>query len=135
MMWREFTRRGSYRWIDLLPSLLKKYNGTVHRTIRARPRDAVVTGKVLPAAAVAPTRSRRLKVGDKVRVSRVKKVFDKGYLQNWTNEVFTVDEVRKTVPVTYGLKDYAGEKVRGGFYRQELQKTLVVSGGKGAEEA
>ena len=34
---------------------------------------------------------------------------------NWTNEIFTVHAVKFTVPVTYHLKDHAGEVVKGGF--------------------
>lgn len=128
LMWREFTRRGSYKWVDLLPSLLHKYNSSVHRTIKARPKDVVAGAVKLPKPSI-PKRlksSSKFKVGDKVRISKVKMVFDKGYLQNWTNEIYTIDKVRKTTnPVTYTLKDYGGEEIIGGFYDWELQKTTV----------
>jgi len=60
---------------------------------------------------------------DKVRISRIKSVFEKGYLPNWSEEVYTVDKVQKTIPVTYKLKDFLGEEIVGTFYEQELQKT------------
>ena len=36
---------------------------------------------------------------------------------------FTVSEVRYTDPITYKLKDFTGEEIKGSFYEQELQKT------------
>ena len=49
--------------------------------------------------------------------------FLKGYTPRWTEEVFTVSEVHYTEPITYKLKDFNGEEIKGSFYEQELQKT------------
>ena len=38
-MWRYFTRRGSYRWIDVLPELMRSYNSSIHRSIGMAPND------------------------------------------------------------------------------------------------
>ena len=58
-------------------------------------------------------------IGDKARISKYKrKVFDKGYTPNWTEEIFVVDEVLLTKPVV----DLMGEVIEGSFYDQELQK-------------
>ena len=64
------------------------------------------------------------KIGDTVRISKHKrKTFDKGYTPNWTEEVFIIDQVRPTEPITYKIKDLNGEEIKGTFYREELQKT------------
>ena len=64
-----------------------------------------------------------LKIGDTVRISKYKrKTFDKGYTPNWTEEVFIIDEIRPTTPITYCIKDLNGEDVKGTFYTEELQK-------------
>ena len=64
------------------------------------------------------------KVGDLVRISKYKrKVFDKGYTPNWTEEIFVVDGIVYTNPITYKLKDLSGEEIQGSFYEQELLKT------------
>ena len=64
------------------------------------------------------------KVGDRVRISKYKrKTFDKGYTPNWTEEVFIIDEIQFTNPITYKIKDLNGEPIKGTFYREELQKT------------
>ena len=61
--------------------------------------------------------------GDKVRISKCKRrVFDKGYTPNWTEEVFVVNGVLPTKPVTYKIVDLMGEEIEGSFYEQELQK-------------
>ena len=52
-----------------------------------------------------------------------KKSFEKGFTPKWTEEVFVVDKVIFTKPVTYKLKDLMEEEVDGSFYEQELQKT------------
>ena len=36
-------------------------------------------------------------------------------------EIFTIDKVLNTKPITYLLKDNNNEEIKGWFYRQELQ--------------
>ncbi|XP_024882914.1 uncharacterized protein LOC112461768, partial [Temnothorax curvispinosus] len=64
----------------------------------------------------------RFKVGDSVRVSKFKTIFEKGYTPNWTTEVFRIVKVQKTNPVTYLLEDFCGKPVAGGFYEYELHR-------------
>ena len=65
----------------------------------------------------------KYKVGDRVRISKYKQIFTKGYLPNWTNEIFTIHNIKQTVPRTYILKDDTGTVLDGGFYEQEISKT------------
>ena len=67
----------------------------------------------------------KFKVGDQVRISRVKGTFEKGYEPNFSYEVFTVKEVLDTNPITYKLVDYHDDPIEGSFYTQELLKTKV----------
>ena len=62
-------------------------------------------------------------IGDNVRITKKKKIFDKGYSQRWTEEVFTISKIQLTIPVTYKITDYNGEVIQGSFYDEELQKT------------
>ncbi|XP_018313642.1 uncharacterized protein [Mycetomoellerius zeteki] len=64
----------------------------------------------------------KFKVGDSVRMSKYKTVFEKGYTPNWTTEVFTIVKVQRTNPVTYLLEDYRGKSVVGAFYEHELHR-------------
>ena len=65
----------------------------------------------------------KFSIGDKVRISKYKRrVFDKGYTPNWTEEVFTIDNTLLTKPVTYKIVDLLGEEIERSFYEKELQK-------------
>lgn len=64
----------------------------------------------------------KFKVGDHVRISKYRMLFDKGYTPNWTTENFTVRKVQyHTNPITYLLKDYQNEEIKGCFYPEEMQ--------------
>ena len=65
----------------------------------------------------------KFKVGDCVRISKHKNVFAKGYVPNWSEEVFVVNKINNTVPWMYETNDLNGEKIVGSFYEKELQKT------------
>lgn len=129
-LWRMFTAQGSYEWLSILPKIVKEYNGTVHRTIGLKPKDVRqkhvkgilerLNRRKMPTHKSASVS--KFKVNDKVRISKYKRVFKKGYLPNWTNETFTIHAVKHTQPVTYVLKDSKGEILKGGFYDQELAK-------------
>ena len=62
----------------------------------------------------------KFKVGDHVRVSKYKNIFAKGYVPNWSEEVFVVSKVKNTVPQTYVINDLSGEEITGSFYEKEL---------------
>ena len=64
----------------------------------------------------------RYNVGNKVRISKFKNIFAKGYTPNWSKEIFIVNKINDTVPWTYSLKDLNGEEILGSFYDRELQK-------------
>ena len=58
----------------------------------------------------------KFKIGDRVRISKYKNIFAKGYTQNWSEEVFIVSKIKSTVPLTYVISDLNGEKIAGSFY-------------------
>ncbi|XP_043479046.1 uncharacterized protein LOC122509234 [Leptopilina heterotoma] len=127
MMWPEFNLQGNYKWINLLPTLMSKYNNKKHRTIGMKPKDVTVedTRELLRRIRKLrriPLKRSKFKVGDRVRVSKFKNIFEKGYTPNWTTEIFTVEKVKSTKPVTYKLKDYQNQPIEGGFYEEELLK-------------
>ena len=64
----------------------------------------------------------KFQVADRVRISKVKRMIEKSYLPNYTEETFTIyKRYARQVPV-YKLKDDAGEILEGTFYEPELQK-------------
>ena len=104
--------------------MVEKYNNTYHRSIKLTPSDAhyqhvhnALYAKVNARKATLP----KFHVGDKVRITRKKGTFEKGFTPNWTEEVFIISSVKATKPPTYTIKDTLGEPVQGAFYEQELQ--------------
>ena len=67
----------------------------------------------------------KFKVGDRVRISKFKNIFAKGYTPNWSKEIFIVNKINDTVPYTYNLKDLNDVEILGSFYDRELQKTKL----------
>ena len=65
----------------------------------------------------------KFKVGDRVRISKYKNIFDKGYTSNWFEEVSVIKNVKNTIPWIYVINDLNGEEIIGTFYKKELQKT------------
>ena len=65
----------------------------------------------------------KFKIGDKVRISKYKrKVFDKGYTPYWTEEIFLVDKIQSTNPITYRLKDLNNKEIQGSFMNQNYYR-------------
>ena len=65
----------------------------------------------------------KYKVGDIVRISKIKNIFAKGYTLNWSEEVFMIENLKTTVPWRYVINDPNGEEIIGTFYEKELQNT------------
>lgn len=126
-MWRYFTKLRKKKYIDVIDDLVYSYNHSYHRSIKMRPIDVNKQNEdkvflnlygIKSLDIVAP----KFKVGDKVRISKNKYLFDKGYTPNWTQELFIISEVIiRDIPV-YKIKDLANEEIKGVFYEPELQK-------------
>lgn len=127
-IWRYMTHRGTYRYVDVLADLVSAYNDSYHRSIGIAPSDVNrnnqerVWQKLYGQQQQQGRRRKQLKIGDRVRISKARRTFKKGYLPSWTEELFTVGRVLKTAPTTYVIKDDADEELKGSFYAQELQK-------------
>ena len=65
----------------------------------------------------------KFKVGDRVRISKYKKFFAKGYTPNWSEEIFVIKKIKNTVPWSYVINDLNGEEIIRTFFENELQKT------------
>ena len=72
-------------------------------------------------------RKPKFRIGDQVRIAKLKRHFEKGYTPNWTEEVFVIDQILPTQPTTYKIRDLADEPIVGSFYEQQLQKTTQTT--------
>ena len=129
-MWKQFTEQNSTKYVDILPVILNEYNNSYHSSVKMTPVEAskkknqgLVYYNLYGNIKSIKTKA-KFKVGDTVRISKYKrKLFDKGYTPNWTEEVFIVSKVLDTKPYTYQITDLRGELISGTFYEQELLKT------------
>ena len=128
-MWRRFTAENTRNWIDMLNELLSKYNNSYHNTIRMRPIDASKkeneseVWKNLFRDEEHARKSNKFRNGDTVRISRIKGIFEHGFLPNWSEQIYKIHIINNSTPVTYILEDLQGEIIVGSFYNEELQKT------------
>ena len=131
-LYRYFTIKNTLNFVPVLQDLVQGYNGSYHRSIKMAP--VKVTGQNeervwnnLYAKRLKRTRSRpKLKVGDRVRLNKKYRVFKKGYLPGWTEEVFVVSRVVPGVLSTYKINEWDGTPVKGTFYAEDVQKVNVT---------
>ena len=95
---------------------------TAHRTIKMKPVN-VTSDSYLEQSEYSNKKEPRFRVGDRVRISKYKKIFANEYSQNWSEEVFVVSKIKNTVPWTYAISDLNGEPIARSFYEKEFQKT------------
>ncbi|XP_066157574.1 uncharacterized protein [Euwallacea fornicatus] len=127
-LYKLFSLNGNHKWVDILSDVIKKYNETKHSTTNVKPiainknNEKEILSRAYNHIKIVE-KSRKFKVGDLVRISKNKHIFEKGYLPNWTTELFSIVKVQLTNPVTYLLEDQTGRPIKGAFYKYELQKT------------
>ena len=132
-MWKYFSGNSTNVYIDVLPDLVREYNNTRHSSIKMTPVKASkkenklrVWRNLYPKHLEIYDIKPKYSVGDKVRISKKKKTFEKRYTTRWTEEIFTIVEVKCTSPVTYKIADLNGEEITGTFMNLNY-KRLVKS--------
>ena len=121
-LYKHMTAVSSDVYYDALDDIVDKYNNTYHNSIKKKPADVTnndYEGYVYEFGEKKPL----FKVGDKVRISKYKDIFSKGYTPNWTKEVFIVRNVKGTMPRTYEIADTNSDDIIGSFYEKEFQGT------------
>ncbi|KAL3087414.1 hypothetical protein niasHS_009565 [Heterodera schachtii] len=127
-LYRYFTERNTYTWIDVVQAIVRAINHSPNSSIGMRPADVnfknaeALRQKLHNAAENVVRRQPRYRVGDRVRIEKYKHVFQKGYLPRFTNELFTVAEVHtERSPVVYRLRDDHNEIISGTVEQQFVQ--------------
>ena len=137
-LYRYFSEKNTTNWIDVLPKITDAINNSVCRITGKRPIDInpenassiweKVYGTYVRGVATnskKKTKSNKFLPGDKVRISRAKPIFEKGYLPTFSDEIFTVNSKSRANPDHFQLKDYKEEPIHGRFYAPELLKVRV----------
>ena len=130
-MWRYVTKTQSVRYVDVLHAFMRSYNETYHRSIGMAPSEVTSTNQETVWQRLYGHESvgtPKFRVGNRVRISKAKRHFEKGYMANWTEELFTIVDAHRSDPPVYRLADCHGDKLDGTFYEPELQKVVVPKG-------
>ena len=127
MMYKKFTENNNTIFYNILDELVNNYNNKYHSTIKMTPIEGskkINEKKLKNIYNFEKTKKLgKFKIGDRVRISLEKNIFEKGYETNWTQEIFVIYDIKYSNVPYYYLKDLNNEKLQGTFYEQELQKT------------
>ena len=111
-------------YLPYFNNLVDQCNNTYHHSINKKPINADCSA--LTEKIETNPKAPKYKVNYRVRVMKYKNIFRKGYTENWSRKVFTIDFGLKTNLWTYKIKDLHREKIIQSFYEKEL--LLIISG-------
>ena len=111
-------------YLPYFNNLVDQCNNTYHHSINKTPIN--VDCSALTEKIETNPKSPKYKVNYRVRVTKYKNIFRKGYTENWSRKVFTIDFGLTTNLWTYKIKDLHIEKIIQSFYEKEL--LLIISG-------
>ena len=141
---RYMTENNTDKWVKILPEITESYNNTIHRSIDMAPTEVTKENEADLWMKLYPNISKnkkelkreqnyrkrdsyfKLQVSANVRISQLKRVFQKEYDERWSREIFTITDrfLKQNIPV-YKLKDWKNDPINGIFYENELQKVIV----------
>ena len=94
---------GDANWIDILDSIIQKYNNTDHTSTKMTPiKASKVTNQKKVLNNLQDKRKKQkpnFKLGDLVRTCDIDKTFSKGDITNWSNKLYMITEIiHETIP-------------------------------------
>ena len=107
-------------YIDKLDDIVKKCNNTYHTSIKMKPVD-VKDSIYIDFKKESNDKNPKFKVGDHVRISKYKNIFAKGYMPNWSEEIFIIKKIKNTVPWTFVITDLNVEEIIGKFMKMKCK--------------
>ena len=119
------------RYTNILNKIIEKYNETPHKGIGGNKPIDIYNGDVKISRVFKYKRyfefypfykKGMILKGQRVRVAQLKSRFQKESTFKWSKEIFVIERVRLTDPVTYVIRDMNNEILSGVFYREELLK-------------
>ena len=102
-LYKQMTAINKNVYYDVLDDVVNKYNNTKHNTIRMKTKE-VKNNNNRVYIDEYNKKSARFNVNDRVRISKFKNIFAKGYTPNWSKEIFIINKINDTVPWKYSLK-------------------------------
>ncbi|KAK3108257.1 hypothetical protein FSP39_004278 [Pinctada imbricata] len=139
LFYRYFTHNRTHKYMGVLQDIVRNYNNRSHRSLNGlspsevNPENEAILWKEMYIDVLNKSKIRRnkkkiykrfkFKRGDYVRLSSLKRTFQRDYEQKWSEEVFIITRrfLRQGIPV-YKVSDYDEDPIEGTFYESELQK-------------
>jgi hypothetical protein len=132
-LYKSFTYKNTYRFVDVLQKFVKGYNATVHSTTGKAPARVTDSDVLAIWERINEKRDRihiaqpKFRIGQHVRISKEKIKFAKGGEQNYTTEVFLIIKVICRIPrPVYELEDLNQKLIDGQFFNEELSTVLIT---------
>ena len=124
--YKKVTANDKKSYLPYLNKLVDQYNNTYYHSIHKKPIniDYSALTKNIEMNPKAP----KFKVNYRRRITNYKNIFSKGYIENWSREIFIIDSVFKSNPwtlTTLKIKDLNGEKIIGSFHEKELLRSIL----------
>lgn len=136
----------TFRFINVLDDIVNSYNNSYHRSIKMTPREVndkniLQVYRNIKESQMSNVKRKlkrkkkpKFKIGEYVRITREKHIFEKGFTANFTEEIFRIKSIALRTPVVYYIEDLAGEEISGTFYEPELRKVIYDEGAARAIE-
>lgn len=131
---RYITLKQNYRYIDEIQNFAESYNNTYHRSIGMCPNQVKLENETRVWWNLFWPKSKpkqksikfSLTVGDLVRISKLRRTFEREYDIRWTGELFKISRrYLRGGTAIYRIEDFHGDEIKGTFYSHELQKVTV----------
>ena len=108
-------------YFDVLDDIVDKCNNTYHRTTKMKPID-VKCNSYAEYNVDSNEKDPKYKIGDHVRISKY--IFAKGYIPNWSEEVFVINKIKNTVPWTYVINAVTVKKLLELFIKKNCRRQI-----------
>ena len=151
-LFQYFQTNSTYKYIDILPEIVRSYNNTFHSSIGMTPASVTdqntqqlwdyqyVTqntkdlDKLFVSAynsSLSKSKKRyKFSIGQTVRISYKRaKLFHRAFDQQFSSEIFTIRDRKLSDGIfLYYISDYSGEPIKGAFYTNELTPVTFDAG-------
>lgn len=130
-IFRMLSATKSKKYIDKLQDLVHSYNNSYHRSIKMNPaqvnrHNEDEVRQNLYGDLRDQTIEFEFDLGDYVKINKEKKLFEKGYTDNWESDIYIISKQLPRIPPVYKVKRLDGSELYGVYYKEELQRVNYV---------
>ena len=129
MMYKKFTENNNTVFYNIIHDLVNEYNDKYHSKIKMTPIEGskkINENKTKNIYNFDKTKKlEKFKIGDRVRLSLEKNIFEKSYETNRTEEIFEIYDIKCSNVPCYYLQDLNGEKYKVLFMNKDYKKQIL----------